>query len=142
MWAIVLVGIFLIFQFVSARFVWEQNYFGWVLFFITFVYWTYFFFGALWVNRRAALSADKTKRIIKEGVYSKVRHPIYSADIVLGWGIFFFYPDVRFLIGAHLFMFVLLFWMKREEKALTEKFGDDYIEYKRNVPKLFPKIWE
>lgn len=141
MWAIVLSGFFLIAEFVPARFVWGKSPLSWIFVAIAFAYWAYFFFGAIWVNRSAALSADKTKRIIKEGVYAKVRHPIYSADIVLGWGVFFFFPDVRFLVAAHWMMFVMLFWMRREEKALSEKFGSEYLEYMKNVPKLFPKIF-
>lgn len=140
MWAIVLVGFVAIFLFVPARFVFSENMFFSFLIVPAVIYWTHFFVGALRVHRKAALSVDKIDRIITKGVYSKVRHPIYSADIFLGWAIFFFYPDVRFLLGAHLLMFVLLFWMRLEEKALTEKFGREYLDYKEKVPKLFPRL--
>ncbi len=48
--------------------------------------------------------------------------------------------------------FLLLIWfiyfsiannihiIKREEPHLEEKFGEDYMEYKRNVPRVFPRI--
>lgn len=139
MWAIVLAGFFVIFQFASNRMVFGYESFPWILIFAI-AYWIYFFGGAIGVNRRAALSADKTLYIIKEGVYGKVRHPIYSADIILGWAIFFSYPDVRFLLAAHWMMFVLLFWMRKEEKVLIDKFGSDYIEYMKDVPKILPNI--
>lgn len=140
MWAIVLVGLVAIFQFVPARYVFPKSNFSNLLIVPAVFYWAYFFISALIVHRRAALSADKINKLVTDGVYAKVRHPIYAADIFLGWGIFFAYPDVRFLLGAHLSMFVLLFWIRLEEKALTEKFGQDYLEYAKKVPKLFPHL--
>lgn len=139
MWLIVIVGILIVFWLVPARFVFPRNMLASFLIFPAMIYWLYFFIGAVKVHRRAPLSADKIDKLVTEGVYAKVRHPIYSADIILGWAIFFFYPDVRLLIGAHWLMFVLLFWMRREEKALIEKFGNEYLQYMRRVPKIFPK---
>lgn len=139
MWLIVIVGILIVFWLVPARFVFPRNMFTSFLIFPAIIYWLYFFIGAVKVHRQAPLSVDKIDKLVTEGVYAKVRHPIYSADIILGWAIFFFYPDVRLLIGAHWLMFVLLFWMRREEKALIEKFGNEYLEYMRRVPKIFPK---
>lgn len=140
MWLIVIIGILVVFWLVPARFVFPQNMFTSFLIFPVAIYWLYFFIGAVKVHRKAPLSVDKIDKLVMDGVYAKVRHPIYSADIILGWAIFFFYPDVRLLIGAHWLMFVLLFWMRREEKALTEKFGAEYQEYMRRVPKVFPKL--
>ncbi|MDX9913730.1 MAG: isoprenylcysteine carboxylmethyltransferase family protein [Candidatus Moranbacteria bacterium] len=141
MWLIVAIGIFAVFQFVSPRFVFPRNMFTSALIFPAILYWLYFFIGAILVHRKAPLSADEINTLVTSGVYNKVRHPIYNADIILGWAIFFLYPDVRFLISAHLLMFVLLFWIRLEERALTEKFGNQYLEYKKRVPKIFPKFW-
>lgn len=142
MWLIVLFGIGGVFWLVPARFVWPRNIATSALIFPAAIYWLYFFLGAIKVHRRAALSADKINKLVVDGVYSKVRHPIYSADIIFGWSLFFFYPDVRFLISAHWLMFTLLFWMRREETALTKKFGNEYLEYARCVPKLFPRLFD
>lgn len=140
MWTIVISGLLIIFWLVPARFVFARNIFTSFLILPAIAYWLYFFIGAILVHRQAPLSADKIDKLIVNGVYKKVRHPIYSADIILGWSIFFFYPDVRFLLGAHLLMFVLLFWMRLEERALIEKFGNQYLEYMKQVPKIFPKF--
>lgn len=138
MWGIIATLIALVFHFVRPRFVFPVGTYGKVVLFLAACYWLYFFLGAIWVHRQAASNAEKIKKIIKTGVYAKVRHPIYSADIFLAWGIFFFYPDVRFLLSAHLLMFVMLFWMRLEEKALAEKFGKDYEHYLASVPKIVP----
>lgn len=140
MWVIVIIGIFIVFQFISPRFVFPRNMFTSALILPAFLYWLYFLGGAILVHRKAPLSADKIDKLVTEGVYNKVRHPIYSADIILGWAIFFLYPDVRFLISAHFLMFVLLFWIRLEEKALIKKFGNQYLEYMKKVPKIFPRL--
>ncbi|MFA5994532.1 MAG: isoprenylcysteine carboxylmethyltransferase family protein [Parcubacteria group bacterium] len=141
MWVIVVMGFWLIFWWVAPRWVFPRNMFTFFLIIPALAYWLYFFLGAILVHRKAPLSADAIDRLITRGVYGQVRHPIYAADIVLGWAIFLGYPDVRFLLGAHWLMFVLLFWMRREEKALSEKFGAEYAEYMARVPKIFPKFW-
>lgn len=139
MWLIVASGLWLAFQFVPPRFVFPKNIFTSLLIVPAIGYWLYFFLGAVRVHRQAPLSADAIDALVITGVYGRVRHPIYSADIVLAWSVFFFYPDVRFLLGAHWLMFVLLFWMRREERALMEKFGQPYADYMARVPKMFPK---
>lgn len=140
MWLIVIMGVITVFQFVSPRFVFARNMFTSALIFPAILYWLYFFVGAILIHHQAPLSVDKIDKLIIKGVYEKVRHPIYSADIILGWSIFFLYPDVRFLLGAHWLMFVLLYWMRLEEKALIEKFGNQYLKYMIRVPKIFPKF--
>lgn len=140
MWLIVAAGVSFVFEFVPARFVYQRNMFTSSIIFPAVVYWLYFFLCAAMVHRRAALSADKIDRLILKGVYARVRHPIYSADIILGWSVFFFYPDIRFLAGALWLTLVLLFWIKLEENALIEKFGVEYQEYMRQVPKIFPRL--
>ena len=140
MWLIVAIGFWIIFQFVSPRFVFPRYAFTSFLIVPGILYWAYFLIGALRVHHKAPLSVDKIDVLITDGVYGMVRHPIYAADIILGWSIFFSYPDVRFLIGAHWMMFVLLFWMRREEAMLINKFGDTYREYMTRVPKIFPKM--
>ncbi len=77
MWLIVIVGIFIVFQLVSAHFVFPRNMFTSIIIFPAIVYWLYFFIGAAKVHRKAPLSVDKIDKLVKEGVYAKVRHPIY-----------------------------------------------------------------
>ncbi len=140
MWLIVVSGLLIVFYFVSPRFIFPRNIYASFLIIPAILYWMYFFIGAIIVHRRAPYSVDKIDHLVTSGVYDKVRHPIYSADIALCWSIFFFYPDVRFLIGAHWLMFVLLYWMEREERSLIEKFGNEYLIYKDRVPKLIPRM--
>lgn len=140
MWVIIVAGILAVFQFVSPKFAIPRNMFTPFLIVPAISYWIYFFVGAIKVHRKAPLSADAIDRLVTEGVYEKVRHPIYSADIVLAWSIFFFYPDVRIFASVLWLTLVMSVWMKIEEKALIEKFGREYEGYRLRVPKIFPKL--
>ncbi|KKP84763.1 MAG: hypothetical protein UR83_C0013G0027 [Candidatus Moranbacteria bacterium GW2011_GWF2_35_54] len=84
MWLIVIIGIFIVFQFVPPRSVFTRNIFTSALIVPAFLYWLYFLGGAILVHHKAPLSVDKIDKLVTEGVYNKVRHPIYSADIILG----------------------------------------------------------
>lgn len=138
MWFIILGGIITFYYLAGDATVFSKNMFTSLMVVPAFIYWIYFFTAAIRQNKRAALSADKAKRIVTSGVYGIVRHPIYSADILLGWSLFLLFPRWWVLIGIVWLSVIMLIWMRLEEKALTEKFGNDYLEYKHKVPMIIP----
>jgi protein-S-isoprenylcysteine O-methyltransferase Ste14 len=140
MWLIVLAGVLLIFAFAPAEKVLTQNALTYLLVISAVLYWLYFFSLAVHINRGAASSSVKTDKLIQSGVYGLVRHPIYDADIVLAWGVFLFWPTLRVFLIAIWLTAVLFYWMRLEEKILTEKFGNYYREYKKKVPMFLPRI--
>jgi len=142
MWAIILFGIIIIFNVVSRQRIFATNTITSILVISAVVYWLYFFLRALSIHRQAIVSVAKIDKIVKEGVYSLVRHPIYVADIVLAWGIFLFLPQERILTSTIWLTLVIFFWMRLEERALTEKFGEEYTGYEKQVPMVFPKVFK
>lgn len=90
---------------------------------------------------RAHLKGRQAPRLpfVVRGPYRWVRHPLYSAIIVLFWC----YPTVT----ADRLLFNLLWtaWMvvavRFEEKDLVAEFGDAYRHYQRRVPALIPWRW-
>ncbi|MBI5180408.1 MAG: isoprenylcysteine carboxylmethyltransferase family protein [Nitrospirae bacterium] len=140
MWAIVATGIIFFFQTFPSNELFMPNKFTFYLIIPAFLYWLYFFIGAMLVHRKAPRSVHSIDKIVKEGVYQRVRHPIYSADIVLVWGIFSHWPSHRALASIIWLTIVLFFWMRLEEKGLAEKFGSDYLEYKKQAPMVVPRI--
>ncbi|HOJ37289.1 MAG TPA: isoprenylcysteine carboxylmethyltransferase family protein [Ignavibacteriales bacterium] len=79
--------------------------------------------------------------INKTGLYSVVRHPLYLANFFMWMGPVLLTRNFWFVLAA-----VLLFWlfyeriMYAEEQYLTEKFGDEYLNWANNVPTFFPKF--
>jgi len=84
-------------------------------------------------------SADS--ELIVSGPFSIVRHPSYWAHTAILFG--------TFLVSGFIFVGILTFidfliayviTMELEDKELVERFGAEYQEYMKQVPKFFPKI--
>jgi protein-S-isoprenylcysteine O-methyltransferase Ste14 len=78
--------------------------------------------------------------LIQTGTYGIVRHPIYSAAILLslGWSL-----GINSLVGLVGSVVLLVFFDRkaaREEVWLAEKYAD-YEQYKNKVKKLIPGIY-
>ena len=78
------------------------------------------------------------RKLLTEGIYGKIRHPRYT-DIVIGtigWAFFINYLIVYLMLPmvfAGLYLIVLL-----EEKELRDRFGEEYVEYCKRVPRFIP----
>lgn len=86
------------------------------------------------------LAADKERgRLITDGIYAQVRHPRYlQLDLaILGYALIANFPAgygslAVWLIGSRI---VVLF----EERELICRFGEDYCDYCRRVPRYIPR---
>jgi len=67
-----------------------------------------------------------------------VRHPIYLSAILLYLGLILLTFSIA-STGVWLIIISFYIFISRyEEKMLTIEFGDQYLEYKKEVPMLFP----
>lgn len=81
-------------------------------------------------------------QIKKDGVYSILRHPSYSASLLTFVGLGLYLNNWIALTIAIIPPFLaFLYRIKIEEKALIEQFGQDYIDYKKQTKKLIPFIY-
>ena len=82
------------------------------------------------------------QRLATWGPYALMRNPLYFGNglIGLGWGLMAGpWAAIVFLIGfAVLYGFIIIPY---EESFLSEKFGDEYEDYKNNVGTFFPRSW-
>ena len=77
-------------------------------------------------------------RIVSEGVYSLVRHPLYASLIWMFFGSAMLYLNWPvFLLNAFVFVPAIYFRARQEERMLVERFSE-YDEYRKNVPMFFP----
>ena len=77
-------------------------------------------------------SADIVK-IVKNGVFSKIRHPLYLSAIIINLGIALAFGVVLTLLIALCSIFHWIITALKEEEFLLQKFGQDYSLYKKNV---------
>lgn len=141
MWAIALCGAALLLLLLPPLQLLERTWLNHALAALLFMNWAGLFTLALIENREAAKSAYGISRLRTAGVYSLVRHPIYSADIGLSAGVFLISPSLNVLAAGCFVALVLYKWMLLEEKALTGKFGKKYLDYSRRVPRMVPRIF-
>ena len=84
---------------------------------------------------------DPPKKLVLDGLYRYVRNPMISglSMIILGESMIFSSIE---LFGFFLFVVILnhVYFVYSEEPGLIKRFGKDYIEYKKNVPRWIPKI--
>jgi protein-S-isoprenylcysteine O-methyltransferase Ste14 len=85
-------------------------------------------------------TAQRKGKLLKDGIYRVVRHPRYlSAGLaVIAVALFVDYVGVYLLI---LLLFSLGYPMLIfEEKELVDRFGEEYRQYQREVPRILPRL--
>lgn len=78
--------------------------------------------------------------LIIEGIYKYIRHPQYLGFLIITLGL-----NVMWLTIITLIMWpilAVLYWRlaKKEDKEMEEKFGEEFLEYKRRVPGFIPRL--
>ena len=78
------------------------------------------------------------------GPYSYVRNPIYLGNMLMYIGIVIIAGSPNlFLMVLTVFSFFIIQYtliISLEEETLDELFGDEYVEYKKNVPSILPRL--
>jgi len=91
----------------------------------------------VWANSYAI----KMDRLTTSGPYAFVRNPLYVGTALIVVGIVVLLRI--YLLGA-LFLAIMAFvyrrTIKEEQRMLTEKFGDAFRDYMKNVPAMFPRL--
>ena len=72
------------------------------------------------------------------GILSKVRHPLYSGSILAMLGYLIFSPTPANLLMGFCLIVYFIIGIHFEEKKLILEYGDQYREYRRQVPSLIP----
>lgn len=78
--------------------------------------------------------------LVTRGPYRYIRHPMYSALILLSMGLLLIHLNSIRLLMAGLLFLVLHLKISREEHLLRRKFSS-YSEYCRTTKRLFPLIY-
>jgi protein-S-isoprenylcysteine O-methyltransferase Ste14 len=108
-----------------------------ILFFKAFLfdYDLFTFFGIRQIKNIHQSTPEKGK-IQKKGLLKFVRHPMYSALLILLWSSNTMrWTDIA--VNTVLTIYIVIgSWL--EEKKLIREFGNEYIQYQREVPMLIP----
>lgn len=88
---------------------------------------------------------DPPQRLVVRGVYRHVRNPMITGLclVLLGEALLAASPPLLGLFAVGVIVNVIYIPLS-EEPGLVRRFGDDYLAYKRNVPRWIPRLtpWE
>lgn len=77
--------------------------------------------------------------LVTTGIYSKIRHPIYSALFMLALAAYLWKVSGGVLIAALLLTALLVYKARYEDQILREKFPES-IEFQKSIPAFLPKF--
>ncbi len=92
-------------------------------------------------NSPELVGFERTTRLVTDGIYGYIRHPLYSSLFLLNWGIFFkepSWPGLGLALGASVF---LVATARRDEAECIDCFGPDYRRYMQHTRMFIPYIF-
>lgn len=82
---------------------------------------------------RAFSVTAKASVLITSGIYSRIRNPIYVFSTIMMLGVIIWTGRPRLLLFLAVVVPLQIFRSRREGAVLEEKFGDEYLAYKRQT---------
>ncbi|MCU1311579.1 MAG: hypothetical protein JWO20_2704 [Candidatus Angelobacter sp.] len=75
----------------------------------------------------------QAKKVIKHGIYSKVRHPVYVFGLLMFLGLILYINMPILLVVLAILIPVQVMRARAEERVLEGKFGAEYAEYRKTT---------
>ncbi|MBI2963513.1 MAG: S-isoprenylcysteine methyltransferase [Deltaproteobacteria bacterium] len=87
-------------------------------------------------GRRKTITAD---RLVCEGVFAHSRNPLYLGNILMVTGLLVIWNSPwAYLLVFSALLVAFLSVVRAEERFLLGRFGAEYVEYCKRVPRFFP----
>ena len=87
------------------------------------------------------LVTEKPGQILfRNGLHSRIRHPLYLGTFLFLWGIFIVLPYSALLLTNIIVTLYTLLGIRFEEKKLRAEFGETYSRYLKEVPMILPRL--
>ncbi len=81
----------------------------------------------------------KKEHALYGGIYKKMRHPQVVGELTYWWVIAFFLNSPFLALFSFIWIPIFYVMCLAEEKDLVIRYGEEYIEYKRNTGFILPK---
>jgi protein-S-isoprenylcysteine O-methyltransferase Ste14 len=96
----------------------------------------------LGTNWSITLEVREGHRLVTQGVYHRVRHPMYSALLLYSIGQALVIPNwVAGLSNLVAFVILLALRVGPEERMMAQQFGNEYAQYAARTSRLIPHVW-
>jgi protein-S-isoprenylcysteine O-methyltransferase len=105
---------------------------------VAFAIWARFYLGRNWSG---TVTIKQDHKLIRTGPYALVRHPIYTGLELAVLGTAVAMGEIRGLAAAGVALIGIRLKFGLEEKFMTDRFGAEYVQYKKNVKTMIPFVW-
>jgi protein-S-isoprenylcysteine O-methyltransferase Ste14 len=93
------------------------------------------------IGRGTLAPWSPTRKLVVAGLYAHVRNPMIMGVFVVLIGEAIAFESVSILLWSGLFIVInTIYFIVYEEPNLVQRFGDEYIEYRKNVPRWVPRV--
>lgn len=92
------------------------------------------------LGNEISIEHRKPERIIRSGIFSRLRHPQNAGGAVLHLGMTILMSAVFAAAVIPLFIVFDVYIAKKEEEELLRSFETEYKDYQEKVPMFFPRI--
>jgi protein-S-isoprenylcysteine O-methyltransferase Ste14 len=92
------------------------------------------------ISQGTIMPWDPSRKLIVAVLYQHVRNPMILSIVILqiGEAVWFASSGIAVLAAAF-FVINTLYFIFSEEPGLEKRFGTEYVEYQRNVPRWIPR---
>ncbi len=92
------------------------------------------------VSTVADMRTDRKAELVTDGIYSRVRHPLYLATVLVLSALALIYPFLPVTVFSLCMIFYTMIGAFFEERKLVLHYGDEYLKYREKAGFIFPRL--
>lgn len=92
------------------------------------------------VSSVADMRTDRDPELITDGIYARIRHPLYLATIFMFIGLALLYPFLNVITFSTSLTAYVIIGAVIEEHKLVMQYDEEYLDYKKKAGFLLPKF--
>jgi protein-S-isoprenylcysteine O-methyltransferase Ste14 len=92
------------------------------------------------VSTVADMRTDRKAELVTDGIYARVRHPLYLATVLVFGAMAFLYPFLVVIVFALSMIAYTMIGAYFEERKLMNHYGQEYAAYKKQAGFILPRF--
>jgi protein-S-isoprenylcysteine O-methyltransferase Ste14 len=89
----------------------------------------------------ARLQTMEGQRLVKDGLYKHIQHPLYLAETIRNFGFVIIFSSIYGILLIAATTIFIAIRIRMEERMLIQVFGDEYREYQKTTKRIIPYIY-